>query len=169
MKAGIFEVVKARFVKELQDVNSIQRVDNAEAAKASTESSGEACFEYSMSVTFQIGENIQTFKLTVYTTTCSIMVQQIGEPPEVKEHLGLRCTSKYFMDTYFVPWGEKIIEKNYCTGKSLVKELRIEIKRLDHQKLEEKKVSSKERSTVTNLSVEGPDSKCVAKTASTKD
>ena len=42
MKAGFFEVVKARFIKEFQDENSIQRVDNAEAAKVSTESSGEA-------------------------------------------------------------------------------------------------------------------------------
>ena len=110
-----------------------------------------------MNVTFQIGEYIHTVKLTAYTATCSIMVQQIGEPPEVKEHLGMRCTPKYFVDTYFVPWGEKILEKNDYNGKTLVEELRMEIKRLDHQKLEEKKVGSKERTNVTNLSVEGPD------------
>ena len=43
-----------------------------------------------MDIAFKAGEQDHKVKITAYTTTCSMTVQPIGEPPEAREHLGKR-------------------------------------------------------------------------------
>ena len=52
MKTGFFEYVKAHFINELVNIDEILDIDNAEAAKANTENSGEAYVEFSMNIAF---------------------------------------------------------------------------------------------------------------------
>ena len=82
MKTGFFEYVKAHFINELVNIDEILDIDNTEAAKANTENSGEAYVEFSMDIAFKAGEQDHKVKITAYTTTCSMTVQPIGEPPE---------------------------------------------------------------------------------------
>ena len=85
MKVSFFEMVKELFIPDLEEEENILCVENGAAAKASTEMSGDAYVEYSMEITFKADENKHTIKLTAYSTSCSIMIQQVGEPPEPKE------------------------------------------------------------------------------------
>ena len=84
-------------------------------------------------------------------------VQPIGEPPEAREHLGKRCTPKYFLETFFLPWPEKAVERNNYNGKQLVEDLQNEIKRLDLLKVDRKKVGAR------NNSISSENTKCVSK------
>ena len=94
MKASFFDFTKANFIEEMQQSEDIINIQNAEAAKAATESSGDAYVEYAMDISFRVKEVTHTVKLTAYTTTCQLMIQPKGEQSGVKPHLGSRGTPR---------------------------------------------------------------------------
>ena len=104
MKTSFFEHVKAEFIKDLVDVDGIEKVENALGAKAPTENSGEAYVEYSLDITFKVKDKMYVTKLTAYTTTCRIMFQSVGEPSKMKELPGNKFVPRYFVDVFFLPW-----------------------------------------------------------------
>ena len=79
MKSSFFEMVKEFFIADLEEVGDIVLVENAEAAKAGTEHSGDAYVEYSMEITFKVEEKEHAVKMIAYTTSCSMMIQNITE------------------------------------------------------------------------------------------
>ena len=79
-------------------------VGNAEAAKVETIMSEEAFVEYQINITFKVNGKRHTVKLTAYTTTCSIQIQPKGEPPSIQDHLGGRCTPRFFIENYLITW-----------------------------------------------------------------
>ena len=79
MRASFFEFVKACFIEELESNPNITSIENAERAKASTESNGDAYVEYSLEISFVSQSNSHTIKLTAYTTTSQLMIQPINE------------------------------------------------------------------------------------------
>ena len=87
MRASFFDFIKAKFIDELSQNVEIDDIQNAEAAKAATESSGEAYVEYSMEITFRAKDMTHIVKLIAYTTTCQLMIQPIGE----KSGIGVRA------------------------------------------------------------------------------
>ena len=68
LKASFFEFVKANFIDDLGNNENVTKIENAECAKAGTESHGEAYVEYSMDITFKVDSSIHSVKLTAYTT-----------------------------------------------------------------------------------------------------
>ena len=59
MKTSFFEFTKAKFTEEILQLEDIVTVNNAEAAKAATETSGEAYVEFSFDITFKAKEKTQ--------------------------------------------------------------------------------------------------------------
>ena len=64
MKASFFDFTKANFIEEMQQSEDIINIQNAEAAKAATENSGDAYVEYAMDISFRVKEVTHTVKLT---------------------------------------------------------------------------------------------------------
>ena len=88
------------------------------------------------------------------------MIQPKGEPSGLKAHLGSRGTPRFFAETFLVPWCEQAIESKTFDVKLsnfYVNSIREEIKRLDVNKLEMKKLSKS-----TNAA-ESSEAKCVSK------
>ena len=139
MKTSFFENVKAKFVHDMLVTEGIVTVENAVAAKAPTESSGSAYVEYSLDISFRVLDKVFVTKLTAYTTSCRIMFQPVGTPPQIKNLLGNKSIPQYFVDTFFLPWCEKESAKKTYDEKLLLDSIRNEIKRLDMIKLEAKK------------------------------
>ena len=94
LKTSLFEHVKAIFINELVEMESIEQVENALGSKASTENSGDAFVEYSLDIRFKVKDEMHTVKLTAYTTTCKLMFQPVGESHEIKTHLGNKFTPR---------------------------------------------------------------------------
>ena len=160
MKASFFEFIKAKFIEDLQQNGDIGEIENAEAARATTDSSGDAYVEYSMDITFLANQMSHTVKFIAYTTTCQIMIQPKGEPSGLKAHLGSKGTPRFFAETFLVPWCEQAIKSKTFDAKlssSYINAIKEEIKRLDVSKPEIKKISKS-----TN-SAESSEAKCVSK------
>ena len=139
MKTSFFEFTKAKFIEEILQNDDIESVQNAEAAKAATETSGEAYVEFSMDITFKAKEKTHTVKVIAYTTTCQLMIQPKGEQSGVKAHLGSRGTPRYFADTFLIPWCQKSVESNAFNEKMsgfYLNALNNEIKRMEASKTE---------------------------------
>ena len=147
-------------LKHLQKNEDIGDVENDEAAKAATDSAGDAYVEYSMDITFMANQMSHTIKFIAYTTTCQIMIQPKGEPSGLKAHFGSRGTPRFFAETFLVPWCEQAIESKTFDVKLsnfYVNSIREDIKRLDVNKLEMKKLSKS-----TNAA-ESSEAKCFSK------
>ena len=165
MKSSFFEMVKEFYIGDLEGMDDIKAIQNAEAAKAGTEGSGDAYVEYSMEIKFKAGEYEHTVKMIAYTTSCSILVQNVGEPPEAKEHLGNRFTPKYFVDTFVLPWCERASVNKKYDEKQYVSAIENEIKRLDLMKLNS---SRKSKAKGKDLAIETGNAKCANKSCGYK-
>ena len=97
--------------------------------------------------------------MTAYTTTCRVMFQPVGDPSQRKPLGGNKSISRYFVDTFFLPWCEDALTKKTYDEKEIMDAINNEIKRLDTLKLEAKKGNTRGRvSSAPTL-----DMKCVAK------
>lgn len=129
-------------INDLLLKKEIDKIKNGEAAKAATESSGEAFVEYAMDITFIANPITHTVKLTAYPTTCQLMIQPKGEQSGAKPHLGSRGTPRYFTETILIPWCEQAVESKAFDDKlssAYITAIKEEIKRLDISKFETKK------------------------------
>ena len=159
-KTSFFEYIKAQFIEDLLKIKEIETVDNALAAKAATDNSGGAIVEYSVDVTFKVQEDLYTVKLTAYTTSCRLMFQPVGGNPQVKLQPGSKSIPRYFVDNFFLPWCEEARKTNTYDENKMMDSIRSEIKKLDAQKLESKKIRNIRGRL---LSVASSDVRCVAK------
>ena len=86
-------------IEDLKWNPMIASVENTEAVKAHSGNFGEAFVEYSVEVGFRAGDKLHKIKLTAYTTTCSVMIQPLGEASEGQ--IGNRFVSRYFAEEFF--------------------------------------------------------------------
>ena len=86
------------FILDLNKDSNILKIENVELVKASTESNGDAFVEYSVEVTFKASDHTHTIKLTAYTTSSQVMIQPLGEKPQVYNHLVNKGTPRYFAE-----------------------------------------------------------------------
>ena len=166
LKASFFEFVKANFIDDLENNENILKIDNAEGAKAATESHGDAYVEYSMDITFKTNLSTHTVKLTAYTTSSQLYIQPIGEKSGPKDHLGNKGSPRYVVENFLLPWSEKSIsEKKFTesTQKMYIAALKEEIK-----KLEQKRATKQTQDPLNDSenSVAKGDAKCAAKNCS---
>ena len=160
LKTSFFEHVKAEFIKDLMTKENIKQVENALGAKASTENSGEAYVEYSLDIVFQVNDKTYSVKLTAYTTSCRVMFQPVGDPPQTRIQPSNKSIPRFFADTYFLPWCEAAYSSKTYDEKALMDAIRHEIKRLDLTKV----VTRKGNVTRGRLaSLPSPETKCVAR------
>ena len=161
MKTSFFEYTKAKLVEEIQDSEDIINIENAEAAKAATESSGDAYVEYSLDITFRANNTEHTIKIIAYTTTCQLMIQPKGEQNGPKAHLGSRGTPRYFVEAILIPWCEKAVESKAFNEKisaAYSAAIKDEIRRMEGKK------GVKHGNTAGEIT----DAKCVSKGCSFK-
>ena len=100
MRTSFFEHTKSQFIKDITKNADIVNVDNALGSKVSSANSGEAFVEYSADVTFKLDNESYIVKLTAYTTSCTIMVQPVGQ----RVKLGTKSIPRYFVDNFILPW-----------------------------------------------------------------
>ena len=103
MRSSMFELAKRRFISDISKHADIISVDNGIGAMAKTESAGDALVEVAMSVAFKAGDFEHSVKVTAYTTTCSFMIQPIGDKVENTSHMNHRAPAKYFAETFLLP------------------------------------------------------------------
>ena len=145
MRASFFEFVKAFFVKDLLNDVNILKIDNIERAKAKTDLHGDAYVEFSLEITFKASLMNHTIKLTAYTTTSQIMIQPLYEKAGAHSHLGNRGSPRYFAENFLLPWSKRMIDENKFnedTRNMYTNALKEEIRRLDLNKVEQKKAKT---------------------------
>ena len=164
LRTSFFEHVKAKFVNDLLGNDGIKHVENAQGAKASTESSGDAYVEYTVDIVFQVQDKEYTVKLTAYTTSCRVMFQPVGDPPQTRIQPSNKSIPRFFADTYFLPWCQETCSNetyNETIKNEMMDAIRSEIKRLDLTKMVSKKVNTRGR--LTSVPNSGSETKCVAR------
>ena len=114
-KTSFFEHVKNYFVQSLLQESQIKSIQNAVATKVNSESSGEAFVEFSVEIQFTANEHDYRVKLIAYTTSCKIMCQPIGVPSTTRIHTTSKSVSRYFIDTFFLPWCQVAYKKKIMT------------------------------------------------------
>ena len=107
MKTSFFEHVKSAFIQDLIKMEGISGIENAIATKAQTANSGDAFVEYALEISFVVDATKYLVKFTAYATTCKIMIQPMGGKAKILEALGKRSISRYFVDTFLLPWCEE--------------------------------------------------------------
>ena len=132
MKTSFFEYLKSAFMQDLIEREEISEIGNAVATKAQTTSSGEAFVEFAMDITFETEKIKHVVKFIAYATTCKVMIQPIGEKAS-KSHdtLGKKTVSRYFVDTFLLPWCEAAYANKKYDEKAMLEAIKIEIVRLD--------------------------------------
>ena len=169
MRASFFEFVKACFIEELESNPNITSIENAERAKASTESNGDAYVEYSLEISFVSQSNSHTIKLTAYTTTSQLMIQPINEKVRTYDHLGGQATPRYFAEKFLIQWCNKAVQENRFDDKirdMYLNALKEQIKKLDISKLEQRKSVKSISDIPVNESTNTSKNKCVNKACS---
>ena len=53
--------------------------------------------EYQLEIQFIVNENLHKVKLSCYTTTCNILIQNMGDKSESKDYLDDQHPSKFFV------------------------------------------------------------------------
>ena len=148
MRASVFEMVKEGFIKDIHKNGQIKKVRDGIAATVNiangnmaTKNVGHgsriAIVEYSMDITFgplcAQPEQVHTVKMTAYATTSTIMLQPKGEKPGKIDHLGNRCTPRYFAETFLLPWCDKKVKSEEFDASKYTEALRNQIKKLENE------------------------------------
>ena len=158
MKTSFFEHVKGNLIQDLLKIDDITKIENAVAAKAQTANSGDAYVEYAMVITFVAENSSHAIKLTAYATTCKVMIQPIGDKQKT---VGKKFLSRYFTDTFILPWCELAYANKAYDENAMMEAIRNEIVRLDSLKIDSKK-GSHHRGRLS--STPNQDVKCVYRT-----
>ena len=66
-------------------------------------------------------------KFTAYATTCKIMIQPMGGKAKILEALGKRSISRYFVDTFLLPWCEEAYANRKYNEEEILDAIRNEI------------------------------------------
>ena len=152
LRTSFFEYVKNEYIRELACMKGITGIQNAMGARAATEMS-EAFVEYSLDVSFDVQNTPYTVKISAYTTSCRIMFQPIGSSVNSKVISSSKFISRFFVDSYFLPWCQKSCLKKGYDSEALMAAINGEIKHLDMLKLGNKRARSRSR-TVSLVSSE---------------
>ena len=126
-KTSFFEHVKNHFLQDLIQQNDITQIKNAVGAKVSSEASGDAFVEYSVEVQFKAHNSDYSCKMIVYTTSCKIMFQPLGVEATTKISSS-KSISRYFVDTFFLPWCETAYQKKEFDEMALLEAINAEIR-----------------------------------------
>ena len=102
---------------------------------------GNAFVEFAVEIKFKKNEHQHKVKLTAYSTTCMIMLQQIGDQPEPKTQLQNRSVPRYFAEEVLIPWCEKSLLGSFNKGFSefIISKLTEEVGKLEGNKHENNK------------------------------
>ena len=160
LRTSFFEYVKNEYISELARMKGITGIQNAMGARAATEMSGEAFVEYLLEVSFVVQNTSYTVKISAYTTSCKVIFQPIGHPANAKVISSSKSISRFFVDSYFLPWCQSSSLKKEYDSAALIEAINDEIRGLDVLKLGNKR--SKSRSRAGSLA-SSEAKKCVAK------
>ena len=120
-----------------------------------------AFVEYSVEVQFKAHNSDFTCKMIAYTTSCKIMFQPLGVEATTKISSS-KSISRYFVDTFFLPWCETAYQKKEFDETALLEAINAEIRRLDLKKVDSKK-SDRSRSRNRLASIASSEAKCVSR------
>ena len=161
MKTSFFEHVKSCFIQDLVKMEGVVKIENAVGVKVQSTSSGEGFVEYALDITFKVNDNNHAVKITAYATTCKLMIQPLGEKAKALDYLGKRTVTRYFVDTFLLPWCEEAFANKKYNEVELIEAIKNEIIRLDLLKVDSKKANST-RSRIS--STPATEAKCVSRT-----
>ena len=97
---------------------------------ADTNFHGEADVEFQLEIVFRIANHEHKVKVSCYNTTCKMMVQQMGEAPELKNYLENKFISKYFAEHFLISFGEQAMVSTPDMDANFIPKLKEEMKRL---------------------------------------
>ena len=129
-------------MKEIKKDDRINDISPTVKAVAATNYNGVADVEYQLEVKFNVGEYLHKVKISCYTTTCNLLVQNMGGKHETKDYLDNRHVARFFVDEFIFPVGKEAL-KNESIDENFLPQLKAEIKRLQELNFLNKKRSLK--------------------------
>ena len=108
----------------------IKTINPKRKVVADTDHHGQADVEFQLEVIFNIDGNKHKVKVSCYTTTCNLLVQNMGESPQAKFHLGDRHSSRFFADEFILPIGRNALQTVPNIDDKFIPFLRQEIRKL---------------------------------------
>ena len=110
---------------------------------ADTNFNGLADVEYQLEIRFKIGEFVHRVKVACYTTTCNLLVQNMGGKHEMKAYLQNKHVARFFSDEFILPFGQKALSENPSIDDKYIPSLKLEIKKLQELHFRNKKKTIK--------------------------
>ena len=104
VKTSLFEYAKANLINDLQANIAVIDTKQTVVATANSKHSGVADVEYQLECKYVVNEHEHKVKITCYTTTCNILITNMGEKSEIKPHLGNKYNARYFAETFIEPF-----------------------------------------------------------------
>ena len=112
MKTSLFEYSKAFMMEEIGKDARITQITPVAKVVADTIFHGEADIEYQLEIQFKVEENVHKVKVFCYTTTCNLLIQNMGGKHELKSYLNNQHVAKFFADQFIIPFGRKALASN---------------------------------------------------------
>ena len=139
MKTSLYEFMKVNLMDAFNKDCQIVHTKAVKKAIAITHFHEKADIEFQLKIIFRVGENQHKVKVLCYSTTCRMMIQQMGESVEVKEHLNNKTIAIYFAEKFLVDFGKTVLVSNPKIEDSFIPKLKQEIKRLQQLFFKNKK------------------------------
>ena len=143
LKTSLFEYAKCYLMETLKQDERIIKAEAVKKVVADTNFHGEADVEFQLEILFKIRSHQHKVKILCFTTTCKMMVQLMGEAPEIKEYLGNKSVTKYFSEHFLISFGEQILATNPNIDDTFIPKLKEEMKRLQQLFYQSKKKNLK--------------------------
>ena len=133
---------KVKLVDALKNDPEVVGTEQTGVATAASKHSGVADVEYQLECVYKASGHEHKVKITCYTTTCNILVTNMGGKSEVKSYLGNRSNARYFAERFLKPFLMKAEEDFPNLDNKFIPLIKAEIQRIE--KLENKQNESNE-------------------------
>ena len=101
VKTSLFEYFKENLLSTLMNDARVSKVDPVRKVTADTNFNGEASVEYQLEVDFAVDGYAHKVKILCFTTTCNIMIQNMGGRPEIKLYLKINIVQSFMRRSSF--------------------------------------------------------------------
>ena len=130
VKTALYEYFKSSLMEILGKDSRIANIKPIQKVIADTNFNGEASVEYQLEIIYLIDGNEHQLKILCFSTTCNIMVQNMGRKTEPKTYFQNRHSAKYFAEEFLLTIGHKALEDVLDMDDRFIPTLKSELKRM---------------------------------------
>ena len=143
LKTSLFEYFKSFLMEHFKKDDRISNVEPIQKVVAETNFHGEANVEYQLEVTFKIEANEHKVKILCFSTTCNIMVQNMGGKSALKSYFQNQHSAMFFASEFILSFGRAALGKCQDMDEQYIPGLKLQLKKMQELLFKNKKKTIK--------------------------